>query len=112
MLRNSARIALLFLLLFSCSWLYIRSASILQTSFGPSAIYSTHRKNKEIYQSLFLTANQCMVAFPELNREIKNAIVQGPFVLKKLRDETHGLVQGRIKDGKVRCLKNFQTTCS
>jgi len=35
--------------------------------------------------------------------EIENAIAEGPFQLRRLRDDLHGLVQGRIKDGKVCC---------
>jgi hypothetical protein len=52
--------------------------------------------------SLSLTEEQCDGAFPELNKEIENAVAQGPFEFKRARDDVPGSIQGRIKDGKVR----------
>lgn len=51
--------------------------------------------------TLLLTADQCAAKFPGLNREIERAVAQGPVVLKRLKDGIPGLVQGRIKNGKV-----------
>lgn len=39
--------------------------------------------------------------FRGLTREIENAVAQGPFKLEKRPYDSDGLVQGRIKDGKV-----------
>jgi hypothetical protein len=50
---------------------------------------------------LFLMPEQCDAAFPGLNKEIEHAVAQGPVQLKRLKDKTPGLVQGRIKNGKV-----------
>lgn len=53
--------------------------------------------------SLFLAEEQCAAAFPGLFDQVDNAEAGGRFDLKRLKDDTAGLVQGRIKDGKV-CL--------
>jgi hypothetical protein len=56
---------------------------------------------RERRRSLGLTAEQCAVEFPGLEREIERAVKEGAFVLRKARDDVPGSVQGRIKDGKV-----------
>jgi hypothetical protein len=45
---------------------------------------------------------QCRVAFPELADEIDQAVARGTFKLKKKSKFISGLIQVRIKDGKVR----------
>jgi hypothetical protein len=69
-----------------------------------SVSHPTKRPPKETLGSLSLTDDQCAEAFPGLNREIENAVAQGPFELKKGPDDIifSGSVKGRIKDGKVR----------
>lgn len=51
--------------------------------------------------SLFLTEGQCTSAFPGLFNEIERGRKGEKFTLKRLPDDTPGLVQGRIRDGKV-----------
>lgn len=57
--------------------------------------------SKEILDSLFLTDAQCKATFPGLTKEIDDAVASGPFDLKKHPADYAGLVQGRIKDGKL-----------
>jgi hypothetical protein len=63
---------------------------------------SANYPSEETLGSLFLTPAQCDAAFPGLNLEIERAAARGPFELKKAAKTTHGLVEGRIRDGKVR----------
>lgn len=65
---------------------------------GPTGSFSYY----SIGKSLSLAPEQCEAAFPGLNREIENAVAQGPVQLNRLKNDTPGLVQGRIKNGKVR----------
>jgi hypothetical protein len=57
--------------------------------------------SKETLQSLFLTDAQCKATFPGLTKEIDDAVARGPFRLEKLPADYTGLVQGRIRDGKI-----------
>lgn len=66
-------------------------------------VYTRHRGPREVPRTLALEEGQCAAAFPGLEVEIERAVKQGPFVLKRHRDDLPGSVQGRIKDGKV-CL--------
>ena len=81
-------------------WLYRRVWYRTSLTFRHDA---SSGKNANVRKSLFLQEEQCRVEFPELMKEIENAIAEGPFQLRRLRDDSHGLVQGRIKDGKVCC---------
>jgi len=60
-----------------------------------------NRPDKEVFKSLILTEKQCLNTFPDLFGEIDRAVGLGPFKLKKKPDDYNGVVQGRIKDGKV-----------
>ncbi|TVY14473.1 O-glucosyltransferase rumi-like protein [Lachnellula arida] len=57
--------------------------------------------SKETTESLFLNEQQCRATFPGLTKEIDDAVARGPFVLDKKPDDYQGLVQARIKDGKL-----------
>jgi hypothetical protein len=61
----------------------------------------TKHPSKEILESLSLTDAQCKAMFPELTKEIDDAVARGPFDLKKQPADYAGLVQGRIRDGKL-----------
>jgi len=50
-----------------------------------------------------LNEEQCRAAFPGLTKEIDDAVARGPFKLDKEPPDHQGLVQGRIKNGKVHC---------
>jgi hypothetical protein len=52
-----------------------------------SVSHPAKRPSKETLGSLSLTDDQCAEAFPGLNREIENAIAQGPFELKRAPDD-------------------------
>jgi hypothetical protein len=57
--------------------------------------------SQKILKSLSLTDEQCKATFPKLTKEIDDAVARGPFRLEKEPDDYQGLVQARIKDGKV-----------
>ena len=58
--------------------------------------------SEDTTKSLFLNEQQCRATFPGLTKEIDDAVARGPFILDKKPDDYQGLVQARIKDGKVR----------
>ena len=62
---------------------------------------STKHNSNELLESLSLTDAQCKAMFPKLTKEIDDAVARGPFDLKKQPADYAGLVQGRIKDGKL-----------
>jgi hypothetical protein len=66
-----------------------------------SGIDSSRSASKDASRSLFLTEDQCAAAFPGFNKEIENAVAKGSVELRRRKDSTPGLVQGRIKNGKV-----------
>ena len=66
-----------------------------------NANFWTKNPSKEALQSLTLTDAQCKAMFPDLTKEIDDAAARGPFDLKKQKDDYAGLVQGRIRDGKL-----------
>ena len=61
----------------------------------------TKYPSKEKLQNRALNEQQCRAAFPGLSKEIDDAVARGPFKLDKEPPDHQGLVQGRIKDGKV-----------
>ena len=63
--------------------------------------FSTKHLSKETLESLSLPDAQCRAKFPGLTKEIDDAVGRGPFDLKKQKAEYTGLVQGRIRDGKL-----------
>jgi len=69
--------------------------------FGLLSQYSLSKAPKEVFQNLALTEEQCRATFPGLMKEIDDAVARGPFELEKEPDDYTGLVQLRIKDGKV-----------
>lgn len=75
-------------------------------------IYETVSGNypsKEILRNLFLGEEQCRATFPGLMKEIDDVVARGPFELEKEPDDYTGMVQARIKDGKVNpaCFTNW-----
>ncbi|PMD33840.1 hypothetical protein L207DRAFT_589394 [Hyaloscypha variabilis F] len=69
--------------------------------FGLFSKHSPPKTSKEIFENLSLTEEQCRATFPGLMKEIDDAVARGPFELKKEPDDYTGLVQLRIKDGKM-----------
>lgn len=60
------------------------------------------RPSTAVQENLFLDTGQCQAAFPNFDKEVKEAMDSGPFALKRIKDNSLGpAVQGRIKDGKV-----------
>lgn len=57
---------------------------------------------KNIASRLDLTEQQCRAAFPGLTEDIDENIKKGKFVFGKSDADYKGLIQGRIKDNKVR----------
>ncbi len=68
--------------------------------------FSSHFPSKKILNTLSLNEHQCRATFPGLTKEIDDAVARGPFDLEKEPDDYAGLVQARIKDGKVRHIAN------
>jgi hypothetical protein len=71
--------------------------------------FSTSYPSKETLENLSLTEGQCRITFPGLMKEIDDAVARGPFTLKKEPDDYTGMVQLRIKDGKVSLLFNLSS---
>ncbi|KAH8768815.1 glycosyl transferase family 90-domain-containing protein [Hyaloscypha finlandica] len=55
----------------------------------------------ETLKNLSLTEEQCRATFPGLMMEFDGAVARGPFKLEKEPDDYTGMVQLRIKDGKM-----------
>jgi hypothetical protein len=83
-----ASLLVLVALLFSGVWLWRGSPA-------------EEERGKPTFASLALTEKQCARAFPGLDREVENAAQGGGFELKRERGDIPGLIQGRVKDGKV-----------
>jgi hypothetical protein len=64
-------------------------------------LFSKHYPSKETLEDLSLTEQQCRATFPGLMKEIDDSVARGPFNLEKEPDDYTGMVQLRIKDGKV-----------
>lgn len=64
--------------------------------------YSARGKHTEMFERLDMTTEECNAVFPGLTKEIEAAVARGPFELQKKSGHATGMVQGRIKDGKVR----------
>jgi len=99
MLRRFSRSTIfLGLGIFLITTIYVfRPFRSLQPSFSPA------READKL--SLFLTQEKCDVAFPVLFSE--DGHTGGPILLKRLPDDTSGLVQGRIKDGKLFIISSY-----
>lgn len=63
--------------------------------------FSRPTPSKEVLNSMSLSEDQCKATFPALTIEIVEAMARGPFKLEKEPDDYQGLVQARIKNGKV-----------
>lgn len=99
-LRSPSHIGIFLLIVLICIYLYDKQSKNLRSSIfqlSPNA----QKPSADILQSLSLTEDQCRAAFPGLTKEIDDAVARGPFPLKRQPDHRTGLVQGRIKDGKV-----------
>lgn len=70
----------------------------------------TRYPSKETLANLSLTEEQCRATFPGLTKEIDGAVARGQFKVEKEPDDYQGLVQGRIKDGKVLQLRDAHNT--
>ena len=102
--RPLVRVALLSIAVIVLGNIY-NGIVMLVWSFAVPTIISVFSRNypsRQIQGSLFLDEGQCRAAFPELNKEIDDGVARGPFHLKKAPADYMGLVQARIKDGKVR----------
>src|SRR5690606_226703 len=57
--------------------------------------------SKDALENLSMTEKQCLATFPGLTKELENAKSFGNFRYAKLPEDTIGLIQGRIKDGRL-----------
>lgn len=99
-LRSPSHIGILFLIVLVCVYLYDKQSTNLRSSILQFSV-NEQTSSADILQSLSLTEDQCRAAFPGLTKEIDDAVARGPFPLKRQPGHYTGLVQGRIKDGKV-----------
>ncbi|QSZ32446.1 hypothetical protein DSL72_002020 [Monilinia vaccinii-corymbosi] len=98
--RSPVNIGILLLTVLVCIYLHHTQSPKLPSSVLQLSV-DGHEPSSEILQSLSLTEEQCAATFPGLTKEIDDAVARGPFSLKRQPDHYTGLVQGRIKDGKV-----------
>lgn len=98
--RNSVQVGLILLTVLICIYLYNKQSTDLRSSIFQFSV-DGQEPSAGILQSLSLTEDQCAATFPGLTKEIDDAVARGPFPLKRQPDHHTGLVQGRIKDGKV-----------
>jgi hypothetical protein len=101
--------ALFFGAIFLCKFYNILESLILKkllasriSSGNGSEDPRHHYAHNELFDKLNLTENECRATFPDLTKEIDDAVARGSFNLTKAPDGHTGLVQGQIKDGKVR----------
>ncbi|TGO17688.1 hypothetical protein BTUL_0015g00230 [Botrytis tulipae] len=99
-LRSPSHIGIFLLIVLICIYLYDKQSKNLRSSIFQLSP-NEQKPSADILQSLSLTEDQCRAAFPDLTKEIDDAVTRGPFPLKRQPDHRTGLVQGRIKDGKV-----------
>lgn len=104
--KTLARIVLLGVALFGLFILYrVQQIDVLTktTPIFPEEVvdFKTQFPPKEKLGSLALTEKQCAETFPLLTKEINDAEARGPFQLSKVDVDMVGVVQGKIKDGKV-----------
>lgn len=57
--------------------------------------------SKDALQNLGMTEEQCLATFPGLTKELDHAKSMGKFKYAKLPEDTIGLIQGRIKNGRL-----------
>lgn len=85
--------------------LYLYSTHVFNNSQvplrDPPARSSKDRSPTHSSRSLFLNHEECNIAFPGLTKPVDDAVSRGPFKLKKKPGDYPGLVQGRIRNGKV-----------
>jgi len=105
-IKSSHRIVVfLLLVILALIWLFVpwsrsdRAGSHLEYLLGSSKRFPSN----ETLASRSLKEDQCARTFPGLFQEVERAVAQGSFQLKKRPADYGGCVQGRIKDGKVRC---------
>lgn len=101
--KNLLRVAILgFGLIAICNFYYgvhgLLHALALHRPISP---FKRHTASKEAQGNLGLNEKECTREFPGLVKEINDAVARGPFVLNKQPDDYMGLVQARIKHGKV-----------
>lgn len=98
--RSSIHTGIILLILLICIYVYHEQSDIPRSSILQFSI-DEQKPSAETLQSLSLTEDQCAAAFPGLTKEIDDAVARGPFPLMRQPDHHTGLVQGRIKNGKV-----------
>ncbi|RDL31112.1 Uncharacterized protein BP5553_09901 [Venustampulla echinocandica] len=68
---------------------------------SPFKLFAARNPSEDTKNNLSLSELQCRATFPGLMQEIDQSVARGPFDLKKLADDYQGIVEGRIKDGKL-----------
>ncbi|CZT44505.1 uncharacterized protein RSE6_04679 [Rhynchosporium secalis] len=83
--------------------LYNIFALFTQGRSYPSLLPSSLIKypTKEKFENRALSEEQCRATFPGLTKEIDDAVARGSFTFGREPSDSQGLVQGRIKNGKL-----------
>ncbi|KAF2734847.1 hypothetical protein EJ04DRAFT_512155 [Polyplosphaeria fusca] len=72
--------------------------------------FKSTAEKEDVFDRLSMSEKECKVAFPELTRDITDAVGRGKFTFEKSDPEYKGLVQGRIKGGKLYILTTAPDT--
>jgi len=111
--RLLLRISILFLALLGLGNFYTGITLLITSTFSPFFSANPHCPSKDTLRNLSLSQEQCRATFPGLMDEIDGAVERergkvrngdekGGFDLKKEPADYTGLVQGAVRDGKVR----------
>lgn len=100
-------VSLILLVVFILSKLSCQPSHLL----NPLRLLSSQGPSEDTKNNLSLNEKQCRATFPGLMQEIDQSVARGPFDLKKLPDNYQGIVEGRIKDGKV-CVYWMECNCT
>lgn len=71
------------------------------TTWLPATLSVSKKHLRDTLNNFALTEQQCQAKFPGLTKEIEEAASRGPFELVKKANVFPGLLQGKIKSGKV-----------
>jgi hypothetical protein len=99
-LASAATILLLYLIYTNDS-IVARSEGAYKPWISSWAASTGVPPSRDALENLSMTESQCLATFPGLTKELENAKTFGRFKYARLPEDTIGLIQGRIKDGRL-----------